>query len=72
MNDPVKISIQMRDSGEIVREDVVEYDDIDGHLMYLNYFWGMDGEASVDRKNMWVDFRMSNRHGRADVFFLPA
>lgn len=72
MKDPVKISIQMRDTGEVVREDIVDYEDIDGHLMYLDYYWGMDGEARVDRKNMWVDFTMLEHRGRADIFFLKA
>ena len=72
MNDPVKVSIQMRDTGKVVREDIVEYDHIDSHLMYLDYYWGMDDEARVDRKNMWVDFTMLEHRGRADIFFLKA
>lgn len=71
MSDMTKVSIQMRETGEIVREDIVEYSNIDGHLIYLSYYWGMDQEASVDRVNMWVDFYMSNCRGRADIFFLP-
>lgn len=72
MKDPVRVSIQMRDTGEVVREDIVDYEDIDGHLMFLDYYWGIDDEAWVDRKNMWVDFTMLEHRGRADIFFLKA
>lgn len=71
MNDLTKVSVQMRDTGEIVREDVVRDDQIDQHLMYLDYFWGMDMEGSVDKTNMWVTFYTSKHRGMADIFFLP-
>lgn len=72
MSDMIKVSIQMRDSGAIVREDVILEDKIDEHLMFLTYYWGMDDEAWVDKKEHAVRFHLRDYKGMADIFFLPA
>lgn len=72
MDDMIKVSIQMRDSGAIVREDIIREDDIDGHLSYLTYYWGMDDEAWVDKDEHMVRFYLRDYNGMADIFFLPA
>lgn len=71
MSNMTKVSIQMRETGEIVREDIVDVSEVQGHLMYLDYYWGIDDEAWVDRKNMWVQFSLPNYRGRADIHLIP-
>lgn len=68
----INVIIKMRDSGEIVREDTMNKDLLAQHLSFLTYFYGMDDEGWVDKKDMTILFYTIKHPGYADIIIEPA